>query len=99
MASKYFYYRWGEALINRSLGASELPNLCMKWLFLAPTTPKGKYNVLVGQLNFQNILNLIVKNAWNFRKTLIKWQEDIITRSHNFVRTRDTRLKHVKQSR
>lgn len=50
VASKYFYYRWGEALINRSLGESEMPNLCMKWLFLSPTIPKGKYNVLVGGL-------------------------------------------------
>lgn len=48
VASKYFYYRWGESLINRSLGASELSNLCMKWLFLGPTNPKGKYHVLVG---------------------------------------------------
>lgn len=50
MAHKHFFYNWAEALINRSIVASELPDMCMKWLFLAPTKPRGKYNVIVGGL-------------------------------------------------
>jgi len=50
LAHNHFYYSWAEALINRSMVPSELSTMCMKWLFLSPTKPRGKYNIVVGGL-------------------------------------------------
>jgi hypothetical protein len=51
MASAHTYHTWVEKLTNKSAGATEIANLCLKLLFLASDKPNAPYMIVAGGLS------------------------------------------------